>query len=493
MENLGELPADLRFRTAWGVLWKNVSIGFQSIIELVATAVLARLLLPEDFGVVAMSMIFVIFALGIHEFGMSAALVQRKDPSPLHLDSTFWSAIVMSACLFVIFTLIAPTLAAFFRTPVLKNVIPILSLFFVAGTLGIVHRTVLVREMRFRDMARCEVAASIGYGVSSVGLALAGAGVWSLVAGRVLQSAVLTTLYWVYCPWRPKLRFSLRHFRELLAFGANVMGENMVSFLYTNVDYTLIGRFLGSTSLGLYSLAYKIVTMPMQKISISVMTAVYPAFCRIQDDPDRMVRGYLDIIKHLSIIVMPILIGLMALAPELVTGIFGDHWRAAVLPVQLLVAAGLAKSIGSPANSVFKACGRPDMGLKVTIAALGLTVAGVTAGIPYGISGVAVGISISAVASFIIVQLALSRLLAFPIRRVGLALFPSVWLSAAMLALLLAYRYLGGLYLGVSGLPLAATSIILGSAFYCGALRVGEHDLYNEFKALLKGAVVSKA
>jgi len=492
-ESLQELPSGLKMLAAWGALWKNISHGFQSVVDLIATAALARLLVPEDFGVFTMSMIFVMLAMAICDLGLGAALVQRKDPTPGHLDSTFWAAIVMGAVLLITLTLTAPLTAAFFRTPVLEDVLPVLSLIFVAGSVGVVHRTLLEKEMRFRSLARCEVAASLGFGVSSVGLALAGAGVWSIVAGRILQRVIATVLYWVSCPWKPGLSFSLKHLRELLAFGGNVMGENMAAFLYTNVDYALVGRFLGSTALGLYGMAYRIVTLPLQKISLSVMSAVYPAFCRIQDEPDRVARGYLSAIKHLSIMVAPMLIGLMALAPELVTGIFGDHWRPAVLPLQILVAAGLAKAIGAPANSVFKACGRPDMALKVTLAALALTLAGVAAGISFGISGVAVGISLSSVSAFMVAQYALCRLLNFPMRRVVRALLPAAWLSAVMLILLLAYRYTAGFYLNITGIPLAATSIVLGGAFYYGALRVGEASLYSELMGLLKGVLMGKA
>ncbi len=493
MDNNGELLTGLRVRTAWGILWKNISNGCQSILDFIATAMLARLLVPEDFGVVTMSMIFVTLAFTINELGLGAALIQRKDPTSGHLDSTFWSATLMGACLLVIFVLLAPMLASFFRTPALEAVLPILSLNFIVGSLGIVHRTLLEREMRFQHLAWCDVGAAIGFGVSSVGLALAGAGVWSIVVGKVLQRAIATCLYWISYSWWPGFRLSRQHFRELMGFGANVMGENMLAYLYTNVDYALVGRFLGSTALGLYGMAYRIVTMPLQKISIAVMTAVYPAFCRVQDDPHRMVRGYLTTLKHLSLIVMPLLVGLMALAPELVTGIFGDHWEPAVLPLQIMVAAGLAKSIGAPVNSVFKAFGRPDVALKVTLAALALTVVGVAAGIPYGIAGVAVGISLSSVTAFLVAQFTLCRLLVFPMEHIARALLPSTWLSAAMLALLLAYRYIGGLYLGVSGLSLAATSIILGGTFYYCALRVWESGLYSELMGLLRSALLNKA
>ncbi|MBW2146254.1 MAG: MOP flippase family protein [Deltaproteobacteria bacterium] len=493
MDNNGELQAGLRVRTALGVLWKNISNSCQSLIDLVATAVLARLLVPEDFGVVTMSMIFVALAFTINELGLGAALIQRKDPTPGHLDSTFWSAALMGAGLLVTFTLLAPMLASFFRTPALEAVLPVLSLNFMVGSLGLVHRTLLEREMRFRHLARCDVAAAVGFGISSVGLALAGAGVWSIVAGKVIQRAIATGLYWVSYPWRPGFRFSWRHFRELMGFGANVMGDNMAAYLYTNVDYALVGRFLGSTALGLYGMAYRIVTLPLQKISIAVMSAVYPAFSRVQDDPPRMVRGYLTTITHLSIIIMPMLVGLMALAPELVTGIFGEHWRPAVRPLQIMVAAGLAKSIGAPVNSAFRACGRPDVALKVTLAALVLTIGCVAAGIPFGIAGVAAGISVSSVSAFMIAQLVLCRLLRFPMGHIIRSLLPSAWLSAAMLAILLAYRYIGGLYLSVSGLSLAASSIILGLAFYYCALRVGESGLYSELIGLLRSALQDKA
>ncbi|UCD75707.1 MAG: lipopolysaccharide biosynthesis protein, partial [Phycisphaerales bacterium] len=346
------------------VKWAYVMTLGQRGIALILTFVLAAILGPKDFGVVAMAMAYILFIEMLVAQGMGAAIIQRRELTSDHLDSVFWLIVAASLILAGVSVALSPWWAAVNDLPELTAVIRVLSLSIPIKGLTVVQHALLQRKMDFRSLALLTGASSVVGGAVGVSLALTGCGVWSLVAQQLTDSAAAALVMWAVSGWRPRLRFSVRRARELLGFSGGVFASQLGVYTAAQADAVLMGIFFGPLAVGLYRLADRLVRVLLEVATRSIQIVSLPHFSSLQDEPERLKDAVLTCIRLSATITIPAMAILAAVGDELMA-LLGEKWApsAAVLPV--LVIMGSTKAITLFAGPLLLAKGRAK-----TVAAL---------------------------------------------------------------------------------------------------------------------------
>ena len=364
----GWVPADhgdekggLQRRVARGLTWTLIDTWGSQLLALVIFTILANLLRPEDFGLVALAAVFVSLGNLFVDSGLGDAVIQRKSITLRQLDTAFWAALLTGTLLTLAGIAVAPLLGSLLGDARLEPIIQALSIIFVFVALSSIQMGILRREMDFRSLAiRKLLAIGIG-GAVGVWMAFNNYGPWALVGQQITMALVTVVAMWAVSPWRPGFSFAREDFRSLFGFGINVVGADLLAFISRNTDNLLIGVFLGPTALGYYAVAYRILDTSSVLLVAAARRIVFPAFARLQSNLERMRRAYARMTRATSAIMVPGYIGLALVSSEAIVLLFGDQWAPAVPAAIILFLIGPVTSIASFSGAVLTASGRPDM------------------------------------------------------------------------------------------------------------------------------------
>jgi O-antigen/teichoic acid export membrane protein len=380
---------DLRAKIVSGVGWK---LATQIVLQLTRIGVgilLARLLAPREFGVAAMALAFTGFASIFIDLSLGPALIQRKTLTEADRSTAFWASLAAGVACTAIGIAVAPAVAAFFSTPRVAPLFAVVAVTFTLSALSATQIALLNREMAFRSLQIREILATLFGAATALALALAGAGAWAIVAQPVAGEAIGLVLIWSLSSWRPRWTFSAASLHHLGSFSAKVLAARFFGYLNLNADNLLIGRFLGSRALGIYSVAYNVMFAPMIRFTMPVQQVLFPAFSRLQDDPVRLGRAWLRGNRLAAAITLPAFLGMAVVAPDFVPVVLGRRWEDAVPVLQFLCFAGAVLSF-QPFNwSVLQA--RDRSGTLLTFMAIStiVIVGAFAVGLHWGIVGVA--------------------------------------------------------------------------------------------------------
>ncbi len=379
----------LRRKTIEGLWWSFGARILRQISQFIVMAILARLLNPDDFGLLGMITVFFGFALIFGEFGFSAALIQNNKVDNKHFSSVFWLNIFLGIMLSLSSYLTAHFIADFYVKPVLTDLIKVISITFFVKSFSIVPFAYLQKRMDFRALAVSEFTAVVIAGMIGVCSALLGMGVWSLGFYFMGFYFVHSCMLWIFCSWRPLSLFSWDAIKEILSFSLNITGFNIVEYFARNIDYLLIGKFLGAGALGIYTLAYKIMLYPLRNISHVIEGVMFPAFSKIQHDLEKVRINYLRMIRAISLVTFPLMLGLVVVAPEFIRVVFGAQWEGAVAVLRIFCFCGMAQSLETTVGNIFRSQGRSDIHLKLQAAGTFVISVFIIIGLRWGIKGVA--------------------------------------------------------------------------------------------------------
>lgn len=372
-----------------GVRWSAVArYGVQSI-QLATSLTLARLLEPENFGLLAMALVFVEFSRICLNLGFSQVIIQRKDIDDELLSSLFYCNIGLAILLTATLAAASPLVAWFYGNPDLTLILLSLTLVLVLASPSLVPAALLNRQLRFARLAFVDITTTCVQAGCAIGMALAGFEVWSLVGGAIASAAVRPVLTHLVSPWRPSLKYSRGRVREVMSFSANLTGFEVFNFFSRNADNLIIGRFLGDTPLGYYTLAYRILNYPRDAVSSVIGRVLLPAFSRLQDDDRRLAAAYLRVCRAIAFVTFPMMLGLMAVADSFVRAVLGEKWLPALPVIYIFCPLGMIQSIGTTVGHLFVAKGRADMMFRVSVIRSMFIVGSFFIGIPWGIVGVA--------------------------------------------------------------------------------------------------------
>lgn len=414
-----------------GVKWNALGlVGRQSVL-LVFSLVLARILGPDSYAIVAQAQIYITLTTMILDQGLAAALIQRRELSRDIVGATMTINLILAIGLAALTVPFSPLAAAFFATPELAAVLVILGAGLVAKAMGIVPRALLVRSLDFRSTAIADSIAPIVGGLVGLSAALLGTGYWALVIQIIVTDVVASTILIIRggIP-RPSLR--LGSLRDSIGYSTRIFGANVVSFVSRNADNILVGRYLGQASLSFYSLAYRVLLLPTQMVSQTVIQVLFPSLAKSQESPGAVTSATLRSIRGLAAITFPLMAFIAVSANETVSIILGASWMPLVPLIAILAFTGARQSVTAVNAPVYMAAGRADVHFRFSVLAAVVQVGGIVAGLPFGVVGVAWGYTIAGVMLTPLMSFLLKRYSALGYRLQGSALWPalhgSVWL-----------------------------------------------------------------
>lgn len=476
-------PGSLARASASGAMWNGTTYALSKGLVLISTVVLARLLVPDDFGLVGIGLLVVGYLEIVNDFGVSAAVIQRRDDHLRTADVAFWTNMMLGTVLTVAGVAAAPLIADFFQEERATTIIQVLSLTLFVSSIGAIHEARLRRELDFRRRAGPELAKGLVKGTVAISLAAFGAGAWSLVWAQMASAIIGSLMYWRALPWRPRRRWDGSIARSLLGFGSQITLVGLLGTVLRNVDYILVGRWLGTRALGLYTLAFRLPQLVVEGVATIVGQVVFPAFSRLQDDPARMRAALARVLTMTSLLIAPLGIGIALVADPFVRVFYGERWAPAITTMQLLAVYMVVQSASRNVGDLYKAIGRPGILTTLAVAKLTFTVPALIVAVPHGIVAVAatqVGAALVATG----IDLAVAS------RRVGLRArdVVAVFAPAARATTVMAVAGIGCSVLLTDQRPAItlAAVVIAGVVSYCGALWLLDRDRARDLVSLVR-------
>ncbi|TGC11568.1 MOP flippase family protein [Methanolobus halotolerans] len=483
------MDINIKKKTINGLFWSINSKSLTHLFNLIITAILARLLLPEDFGIVGMSLIIIGLVSIINESGLTTALIQKKDLDDSHLHTAFWTSISTGIVLYAGTFLLSPYVADFFKTDLVELIIKVASLSFLISSVTIVHRSLLAKNLNFRLVSITEISGSLISGTFAVYLAISGFGLWSLVAKNLLNDLIVVLLTLLMYPWKPAFKFNKTKFNELFGFSIYVTGGNILKYFRENIDYIIIGRVLGAELLGYYTLAYTLAVFPATKIVPVITRVVFPAFSLLQDDIVRFRKGYRKLVYSLSLITIPSLMGLAVVAPELIIQVYGNKWTPAIVPLQILCIHGLLESISRTSRSVFYAQGSPETELKLNLLKVVISFPIIYIGSFYGILGVATTVASLSLFYLLITQSTVNLILQLKWIEYFTDVKTSLFASLLMCISIILYKHWIYPKFFESNINMLISSIIIGIILYIIIIYAFNQDFNKTINTNLKNRI----
>jgi PST family polysaccharide transporter len=481
------LPPDVTARSfSRAIAWAAGSQFSQQLIQLPVTIVLSRLLLPRDFGLMAMVLVISQFLVVFVDAGLGAALVHIKVLEQRHISSAFWLNLAGGTFVTIVIAAAAPGVAWLYGEPRLTWLVVVVSVNFVVSSVSIVPIALLQRQMDLRRIAKIQNLAAVAGGAAGIAAAISGAGVWSLVVDVLTTSSAQSMLAMPGSNLHIRYGVDRLASRELWRFGGGQLGFQLVNYWSRNADNLLIGEFVGPRGLGLYDRAYQLMLLPLTQAGFVVSYVLYPALARIQHDHARLKRAYVRTVGVTALVTFPVATGLFVVAPDLVTVLFGPHWYGVAKILRILCLAGLLQSIGTTTGVIYQTQGRTDWLFRWGLVSAVSIVGAFVIGTHWGVDGVAIAYSALAL------PLAYFNF-AIPGRLIGLSfheILRVTWAPLLCAGLMGLAMWLIGQGLDQS-VPVAARLVIdvgLGAAIYLALVHVARLTSYRDVRSLLRRA-----
>ncbi|MDI7258438.1 MAG: MOP flippase family protein [Thermodesulfobacteriota bacterium] len=477
----------LKLQAAKGIIWSSVSRGANLLVQVSTTVILARLLLPEDFGVVAVALMFITLASILNDMGLSAAIIQRQNITEEHLSTMFYVNIATGFFLTITMIVAASLVANFFQKEILRPILTVLSVNFIINSLGMIQRSLLEKQLEFFKIAVVDTISLFLSAVIGIGLAVIGQGVWSLVWQFLSYIVGSTVLLWTLGVWRPQLIFKIEKLKELFGFGLNLVGSNLVSY-GRSLDTFLIGKFLGPAQLGYYSMAQRMVNFPLENVSSVVTRVLFPAFSKIQGDKELSRASYLKTVEYISFFTFPMMAGLFVIAPEMVRVVFGMKWESIIILIQIICFTGL-KSIGTTTGIIYLGNGRADIAFRLEMIYTSLLCIAIGIGLMWGAVGVAAGYTAVTIIFWPISHYFANRIIGLSMRQFFSTFGPVSFASVLMLIILILLKTLKNNWLYINDLQFLLSSLIIGPTVYLLVIKILKVHVMGEIVGLLGEAI----
>jgi O-antigen/teichoic acid export membrane protein len=357
----------LASKTVKSAAWTYFGYILSKSSNFLTTLVLARLLIPAEFGIVGFAVTTMAFLDAVRDFGIVLALIQRRKDVERAAHTAFWLNIVTNLVIWLVAVIVSPFVADFFREPLITLILPIMSFSFVINSFGATHDALLQREMQFSKRIVPQFFNSLFKGIASITLAFMGYGVWSLVWGLLVGQTAYTILVWRVVDFRPRWLFEWSVAKDLLSYGYKISLDSFLSALQANIDYVFIGRLLGEVALGAYTIAFRVPELIIINLCTVVAQILFPAYASIQDDLDELRAAVLTALRYIAIITVPMGVGLALIATLFIPTLFGAEWTEAGPIMGALALYGLLLSISWNIGDVYKAIDRADILWKTAI------------------------------------------------------------------------------------------------------------------------------
>jgi O-antigen/teichoic acid export membrane protein len=377
----------LKQKTISGLFWTfSQQFGVQ-IINLVVSVILARLLMPSDFGLIGMLAIFIGVGATLIDSGLTSSLIRTSEPDQQDFSTVFFINLVGSGIIYLIVFITAPLIAAFYDQPILTSLVRVYSISFIFNAFGSVQVTRLTKEMNFKLQMMVQIPSLVGGGLIGVVLALLGYGVWSLVFMNLFQSFLSSFQLWMRTGWRPNFSFNKERFKYHFNFGYKLTLSSLLEIIFSNAYNLIIGKYFSVAQLGFYTRADTLKQIPVQNVSMALNKVTYPIFSSIQHNNVHLKSVYKRLIQQVLFWLAPVLISLIVVAEPFFRFLLGDKWLPAVPYFQILCGVGIMYPINGYNLNILKVKGRSDLFLRLEIIKKAIVTVGIIAALQFGIYG----------------------------------------------------------------------------------------------------------
>lgn len=356
----------LKRQAITGVKWNFVQQFSVQIINFAVQVILARLLMPEMFGLIAMIIVFISIGQSLMDSGMTSSLIRTKVPSQIDYSTVFITNMIMSLLVYAFVFFLAPYISTFYNQAILTDIVRIFALTFIVNAFVAVHIAKLTKEMNFKLQMQLQIPSTIISGVTGVVLAYMGYGVWSLVWLNVVRSVLFALQAWAFIDWKPSLIFNKERFKYHFVFGYKLTLSSLINTIYNDAYRVVIGKYFTPTSVGLYNHAETMRLFPVNQITSVVGKVTYPFFSSIDSDIE-LKRSYKAVLKIILILVIPVMLSLILITEEGFRFLFGEQWLPSVVYFQILALASIVRPISSYNLNILNVKGRSDLFLKLEV------------------------------------------------------------------------------------------------------------------------------
>lgn len=393
----------IKQQAAKGVMWNTIERFSSQGIQFVLTIVIARILSPDDYGLVAMLSIFMAIAQTLIDSGFGNALIQKKDRDEADYSTTFYFNILVSSFIYLILFLMAPWIATFYSQPTLISITRVFGLVLVINSFSIVQQARLTVVLDFKKQAFASLLSVVAGGAVGVWMAYHDFGVWTLVWQALISAVCRSLVLWIYARWMPHWLFSWTSFRSLFSFGSKIMLSAMLHTIYTNMYSLVVGKVFNAVELGYFNRAYTLGQFPVQNFSNIVFKVVYPIQCRYQNDKEKFNYLFVNSLRLSCFFIFPLMTGIVILAGPLVQILLTDKWLPIVPLLQIVCIAQMWDPVMRLNASVLDATGRSDYRLYSEILKKVVAFAILFLSIPFGIRVMCVGLVLYSFADMVII------------------------------------------------------------------------------------------
>ncbi|WP_353085176.1 lipopolysaccharide biosynthesis protein [Flavobacterium sp.] len=426
----------LREKAIKGVSWSFVDNIANAGITFIVGIILARILSPAEFGLIGMITIFIAVSNSIVDSGFSSALIRKVEPKEVDYNTVFYFNLCLGIVLYLILFYSAPAISWFFKEPNLISITRVMGTILIINAFGIVQRSLLVKEVDFKNQTKISMISSIISGIVGITMALKGFGVWSLVSLQISRQLLNTIFLWVISKWRPVLEFSKDSFQELFGFGSKLLISGLMDTIYNNIYFLIIGKYYSAVQLGQYTRAEQFNSIFSSNLTSVVQRVSYPVLCNIQDEDERLKLTYRRVIKATMLVAFTCMLGLAAIAKPLILLTIGEKWLPSVTYLQIICFAGMLQPLHAINLNMLMVKGRSDLFLRLEIIKKAIAVVPICLGVFYGIELMLWGSVFISFAAYVLNSYYSARLINYSIWAQIKDIYPSflvsIFVAAAM-------------------------------------------------------------
>lgn len=471
----------LRNKTFKGIIWSATERFSAQLISFIVMIVMARLLTPEDYGLVGMLTIFIAISQSLVDSGFSQALIRKQKCTIVDQSTVFYFNICVGGVLYTTFFFAAPLIAKFYSEPQLVPITRVVTLSILINSFAEVQRAIYISNVEFKIQTKVSLIASIIGGCIGCYMAFSGYGVWSIVSYQLINISINTILLWYYSKWHPIWAYSWSSFRELFGFGSKLAFCGIISTIYENIYLMVIGKKFSASDLGVFTRAQQFAAFPSVNLTSIIQRVIFPILCSIQDDEVRLTQAYEKFIRITGFVIFPLMIGLAAVAEPLVFLLLNPQWAFTATILRILCLSLMWFPICAVNMWLLEVKGRSDLFLRVEVLKRVIGVAILCITIPMGIIPMCIGAVITSLIWMAMNTFYTKRIIGLGFIRQIKSLLPSILYSFSMGVLV----YLITL-IEQSNAQKLIVGVISGILFYIGIAAITRSSDLKELLSLLK-------
>ena len=477
----------IKQKTISGLTWSFIENFVKQAVQFIIGIILARLLAPNEFGIIGMLSIFIGISQTFIESGFSNALIRKKDCSETDYSTVFFYNFSVAVILYLLLVLFSGPISNFYKQPILKSMIKVLGLVLLISSVTIIQGVILTKQINFKLQAKISLFSTATSGIIAIVMAYKGYGVWSLVVRSVSSYFFSSLLLWIFNKWRPVLIFSRKSFRELFGFGNKLLLSSLLETIYQNIYYLIIGKFFSAKELGYYTRANMFKDMPSRNITNVISRVTYPVLSALQDDNTALKAGYRRLIRSVMLITFILMIGMAAIAEPMIITLIGKKWEQSVVYLQMLCFAGMLYPLHALNLNMLNVQGRSDLFLKLEIIKKTIAIPVIIIGILWGIKAMIGGMIVLSFVAYYINSYWSGRLIDYSMKEQIIDIMPS-FLIAMVMGIII---YLTGFILKISYLPKLIILVLVGSSLVILFCETIKFEDYIYLKDVVKTKIVN--